>query len=154
MKYTKHYTWNEWKKFNKPVEPDNTFTFTNFKTQKTESYDSLTMQEVLLSKYIIILDKYEPKWTRRYSTLKKYINQKNFDKGIKQFNGMVNAFSSGLGETSTTRKSSKKNQDVLWGKNKSSGVSIWGDAPKKKYKRRPKKPNSLNIWSNKKTSIW
>jgi len=163
MKYVKHFTWTEWKKFNKPVEPDNTFTFINYITQKTESYDSLTMQEVLLSRYVIILDEYEPKWARRYTTIKKHINQKNFDKGLKNFNGMVNAFSTGLGETSTTKRKGKntiwgdkrsKNTIGLWGKKQ---PSIWGDAPKKtrrKYKPR-KKSNTLNIWNDdNKTSIW
>ena len=160
MKYVKHYTWKQWKKFNKSVEPDNTFAFINFHTQKIESYDSLTMQEVLLSKYKIILDEYEPKWTRRYHTFTKYVNQKNLDKSIVSFNKAVNAFSSGLGETPKTKRKSKKDHDILFGKSKSStalwgkkkNVSIWGD----KRKHKSKKPrNSLNIWNeNKKTSLF
>lgn len=166
MKYTKHFTWKEWKKFKKSVEPDNSFTFINFHTQKVESYDSLTMQEVLLSKYKIILDGYEPKWTRRYHTFTKYVNQKNLDKSIISFNKAVNAFSSGLGETKkqgrrTKRATPKKDHDILFGKSKSSTalwgkskkVSIWGDKPKKKSKKKSR--NSLNIWNeDKKTSLF
>ncbi len=159
MKYTKHYTWKQWKKFNKSVEPDNSFTFINFHTKKKESYDSLTMQEVLLSKYKIILDEYEPKWIRRYHTFTKYVNQKNLDKSITTFNKAVNAFSSGLGETKqgcrTQRATPKKNNDILFGKSKSStalwgkskNVSIWGDKPKK-TRRKSKKSNSLRIWND------
>jgi len=167
MKYTKHYTWKQWKKFNKSVQPDNDFTFINFHTQKKESYDSLTMQEILLSKYKIILDGYEPKWTRRYHTFTKYVNQKNLDKSITTFNKAVNAFSSGLGDLEksgrrTQRTTPKKNNDILFGKSKSStalwskkkNVSIWGDKPKRKRKSK-KSRNSLNIWNeDKKTSLF
>ena len=161
MKYTKHFTWKAWQKFNKPVQPDNTFCFVNFHTKKKESYDSLTMQEVLLSRYKIILDEYEPKWTRRYHTFTKVVNQKNLDKSITSFNKMVNSFSNGLGdlEKPKTKGRSKKNQDVLWGKSgKKNQDVLWG---KKKNdnciwgKSRSKKSKSLNIWNDdKKTSIW
>lgn len=161
MKYTKHFTWKEWKKFNKPVQPDNSFTFINHSTGKKESYDSLTMQEVLLSKYKIILEGYEPKWTRRYHSITKVVNQKNFDKSITSFNKMVNAFSSGLGDTAQTRGKSKKDHDVLWGKSKSTTTPLWGKSKSstelwgKKTKSRSKKSKSLNIWNDdKKTSIW
>ena len=158
MKYVKHFTWKAWKKFNTSVQPDNTFSFINFHTKKKESYDSLTMQEVLLKKYKIILDEYEPKWPRRYHSITKVVNQKNLDKSINTFNKMVNSFSNGMGETTTKNKSKnnhdvlwgksgKKNQDVLWGKKKNDNC-IWG-------KSRSKKSKSLNIWNDdKKTSIW
>jgi uncharacterized protein YoxC len=117
------------------------------------------MQEVLLSKYKIILDEYEPKWTRRYHNITKVVNQKNLDKSINTFNKMVNSFSNGMGET-TTKNKSKNNHDVLFGKSKSTTAlwgkskktSIWGDKPKRKSK---KKSNSLNIWNDdKKTPLF
>ena len=160
MKYTKHFTWKAWKKFNTSVQPDNTFSFINFHTKKKESYDSLTMQEVLLKKYKIILDEYEPKWPRRYHSITAVVNQKNLDKSITSFNKMVNAFSSGLGDTAQTKRKSKKDHDVLFGKSKSTTAlwgkskktSIWGDKPKRKSK---KKSNSLNIWNDdKKTPLF
>ena len=160
MKYTKHFTWKAWKKFNTSVQPDNTFSFINFHTKKKESYDYLTMQEVLLKKYKIILDEYEPKWPRRYHSITAVVNQKNLDKSITSFNKMVNAFSSGLGDTAQTKRKSKKDHDVLFGKSKSTTAlwekskktSIWGDKPKRKSK---KKSNSLNIWNDdKKTPLF
>ena len=172
MKYVQHYTWKQWKKFNKSVQPDNSFVFINHSTGKKESYDSLTMQEVLLSKYKIILDDFEPKWTRRYHAFTAVVNQKNLDKSIKSFNGMVNAFSGGMGDGKTQAKKHKNNYDVLFGKSKSksstalcgksNSLSIWGDKPRKSKskkskskKSRTKKSNSLSIWNDdKKTSIW
>ena len=166
MKYVQHYTWKQWKKFNKSVQPDNSFTFVNHSTGKKESYESLTMQEVLLSKYKIILDDFEPKWTRRYHAFTAVVNQKNLDKSIKSFNGMVNAFSGGMGDGKTQAKKHKTNYDVLFGKSKSksstalwgksNSTSLWGSPRKSKSKKsRTKKSNSLSIWNDdKKTSIW
>ena len=164
MKYVKHFTWKAWKKFNKPVQPDNSFIFVNHSTGEKESYDSLTMQEVLLSKYKIILDEYEPKWTRRYHAFTAVVNQKNLDRSIKSFNGMVNAFSGGMGDGKTQGKKHKTNYDVLFGKSKSStalwgksnSTSLWGKPKKSRSKKsRARKSNSLNIWNDdKKTPLF
>jgi uncharacterized protein YwqG len=165
MKYVKHFTWKEWKKFNNHVQPDNSFTFINYSTGKKESYDSLTMQEVLLSKYKIILDEYEPKWTRRYHSITKIVNQKNLDQSITKFNGMVNAFSGGMNNGKAQTKKDKANHDTLFGKSKSKSseslwgksksVNIWGDKPRKTRTKKSKKSNSLNIWNDdKKTPLF
>ncbi len=133
-------------KFNVYVEPDNTFQFTNFKTGKKESYDSLTMQEVLLSKYKIILDGFEPKWIRRYHAFTKIVNMKNFDKGMKTFSKAVDSFSKGMGEFEKDAAKDKPRKppvpkyypEGLWG-NKKSNIDIWGDSKK-----------DVKLWSDKK----
>jgi hypothetical protein len=163
MKYVKHLTFKEWNRFKKPLldsegnysMPGNEFQYRNFNTQKIESLQTITGQELLLSKYIIILDNFEPKWTRRYHLLKKYVNQKNLNKGIKSFNKAVNAFSSGL-ETTSSKRKSKKDHDILFGKKKASielwgkkkNVSIWGEKTKrrKKYIRKKREEHDVPIW--------
>lgn len=165
MKYVKHLTLKEWNRFNKPLKdkegnfsiPGNEFQYRNFETQKLESLQTITGQELLLYRYRIILDGYETKWNRKYTLFKKYVNQKNLDKGINSFNKAVNAFSSGLGETATTKRQSKKDHNILFGKKKSE-ISIWGKPEKKRRsawkKRTTKKSNSPKIWPEKKTSVW
>ena len=114
MKYVKHYTWQDWQRFNTPVKPSTRFEkFINHSTGKKEPYTSLTVQEVLLSKYKIIIDGHESVsdkrkrvWSQRYAAVKKVINQKNLDKGLSDFNKLMGAFSSGLGGSTT--KSSRK----------------------------------------------
>ena len=114
MKYIKHYTWQDWQKFNTPVKPSIRFEkFMNHSTGKKEPYTSLTVQEVLLSKYKIIIDNYESVsdkrkrvWSQRYAAVKKVFNQKNLDKGLSDLNKLMGAFSSGLGG-STTKPSRK-----------------------------------------------
>lgn len=163
MKYVKHFTYKEWNKFNKYVAPDNSFTFINFSTGKKESYDSLTMQEVLLSKYKIIIDGYEPKWIRRYHKITKVINMKNFDKTMATFDKSMKAFSKGVDSFEKDLKEDKKNHETLWGKSKKNNMSIWGEKKSntniwgdKKTRRKTKKSrNSLKIWNDdKKDSIW
>jgi hypothetical protein len=59
MKYTKHLTVKEWKKFCKnPVPADhlgNQIQFFNYFTQRLESYDFITTGEVMLHRYKVIL---------------------------------------------------------------------------------------------------
>ena len=91
MKYTKHMTLKEWNRFNRilkdfngnSIPPGNDYQFTNHFTGKIESLQSITGQEVLLSKYKIILDGYEAKWIRRYRQITKFINRKLFEKTLK-----------------------------------------------------------------------
>ena len=81
-------TLKEWNRFNKILKdsegnfipPGNEFQFRNHFTGKMESLTTITTQEVLLSKYKIVLDGFEPKWTRRYHAIAKVVNMKNFDK--------------------------------------------------------------------------
>lgn len=90
MKYTKHMTLKEWNKFHKIlkdskgnfVPPGNDFQYRNYFTGKEESLETVTAQEVLLSKYKIIIEEFEPKWTRKYHKITKYVNMKNFVKAL------------------------------------------------------------------------
>ena len=111
-------------------------------------YTSLTMQEVLISKYKIILDDYEPKWKRRHTAIKKVVNQKNLDKGLSEINKIVSAFSGGMGGTST--KSSRKSQkdiDILMGsKPKPKPLKFHSDPkPPKRGKRKHKPKSNIDI---------
>ena len=119
----------------------------------TKSMTTITTQEVLLSKYKIVLDGFEPKWSRRYHAIAKVVNMKNFDKGMKTFDKSMQAFSKGVGEVEKDIKQDKKNQEILWGK-KSKSKSKKAKKEKsvdeilfgKKSKGRTK--NSLKIWSD------
>ena len=155
MKYVKHLTLKEWNRFKKPLLdsegnfsiPGNEYQYRNFNTQKLESLATITGQELLLSKYIIILDNFEPKWERRYHTLTKYVNQKNLDKSINSFNKAVNAFSSGLEPTKKNKDhdilfGKKKGNTALWGKKKN--VSIWGEKPKRRKKK--SEDDNVPLW--------
>ena len=64
MKYTKKLTVNQWKKFNKIESGEligNDVKFFNFFTQRYESYDYITRQEMLLAKYKITLSDHQTK---------------------------------------------------------------------------------------------
>ena len=149
MKYIKHMTFKEWQRFNTPVKPSIRFEkFTNHFTGKKEAYTSLTMQEVLLSKYKIILTGYETKWKRRHTAIKKVVNQKNLDKGLSEINKIVGAFSSGMGCTNTkSSRKSKKDIDILMGsKSKTKRVKFFSDPkPPKRGKRKHKPKSNVDI---------
>ena len=111
----------------------------------------LTMQEVLLSKYNVILDGYESKWKRRHTAIKKVVNQKNLDKGLSEINKIVGAFSGGMGG-STTRSSrnSQKDIDILIGSKpkgrKNKPVKFFSDPkPTKRGKRKHKPKSNVDI---------
>ena len=183
MKYVKHMTLKEWNRFNKVQKnsdgiftpPGNDYNFRNHATGKMESLQSITGQEILLSKYKIILTGYEPKYTRIYHKITSVINMKNFDKGMKVFDNSMKAFSKGVGESGKIDRQNRKNLESINGKSKSNSLNIWGDDIPKKKKRGSKKTkersvndqiwgskksarrksNSLNIWNDdNKTSIW
>ena len=108
----------------------------------------LTMQEVMLSKYNVILDGYESKWKRRHTAIKKIVNQKNLDKGLSEINKIVGAFSGGMGG-STTKSShnSQKDIDILMGSTpkgrKNKPVKFFSDP--KPTKRGKRKHNSKSV---------
>ncbi len=108
MRYTKHFTQKEWDRFD------------------------IEKQEILCSRYKIILDDWLPKWTRRYNTVQKYINQKNLDKGIKEFNNIIDTVTKGLddlGKELDGDNKRKKPKVKLW----SSDIDhnfIWGKKKK------------------------
>jgi len=175
IEYAHHrcYTLKEWNRFNKIQKnsdgvftpPGNDYQFRNHATGKMEALQSITGQEILLSKYKIILIGFEPKWTRWYHAFTAVVNQKNVDKSISSFNKAVNAFSGGMGDGKTQSKQDKKNHNVIFGKSsKKSNDVLFGKSSKNnhdalfgksKSKRKSKKSNSLNIWGDdNKTSLF
>ena len=116
MKYTKHMTLKEWNKFHKIlkdsegnfVPPGNDFQYRNHFTGKVESLQTITAQEVLLSKYKIIIDEFEPKWTRRYHKITKYVNTKNFVKTLIFLDKSVQTFSKNVIAEENSRKTKRR----------------------------------------------
>jgi len=116
MKYTKHMTLKEWNKFHKIlkdsegnfVPPGNDFQYRNHFTGKVESLQTITAQEVLLSKYKIIIDEFEPKWTRRYHKITKYVNTKNFVKTLIFLDKSVQTFSKNVIVEENSRKNKRR----------------------------------------------
>ncbi len=106
MRYTKHLTQKEWNRFD---------------------WDK---QELLCARYKIIIDDWLPKWTKRYNTLKKYINQENFDKGMDIFNNAVQDFGKSTNtitrEMSTDIEKSNRESEAREKKNKENLDKIWG----------------------------
>ena len=174
MKYLKHLTLKEWNRFNKIqkdskgnfIPPGNDFQFRNHSTGKMESLTTITTQEILLTKYDIILDGFETKWPRKYHKITKVINMKNFDKGMKTFDKSMQAFSKGVGETNKISKQNKKNIKIINGKSttKAIGTVIWGitkntaaqftEDQTKKKKKRKKAPNQCTWKSNNSVPIY
>ena len=127
----------------------------------------MDMQMLLCQKYDITITDWLPKWNSHYRTIKKYINMKNFNKGMNMFNKGVKQFSGSIGEVgnelggdkrnhiSVTRKN-KKNLTSLFGtkkKSTKSQVKIWNEPRKprrKKYERKKNKDkeNLKKIWGN------
>ena len=119
MNERKYYTVKEWKKF------------------KNNNY--FDMQEMLCKQYEIILTNYKTKREKIFSLLSK-INLKNIDKGITQFNKVIQNFSESMekltGEIDSHKNKDKQNTELLWGQS-DNPISIWG------------KTNNHTIWSSK-----
>ena len=98
MNERKYYTVKEWKKF------------------KNNNY--FDMQEMLCKQYEIILTNYKTKREKIFSLLSK-INLKNIDKGITQFNKVIQNFSESMekltGEIDSHKNKDKQNIELLWG---------------------------------------
>jgi hypothetical protein len=197
LKYLKKFTVKEWKKFNKPVQADNSITFRNFlKTKELwlqdnpedsfeihvslgghvkwveEAYDHWTLQEVLLSKYKVILTDHKNKWgvgvlcpvplSEKIKNIPQHITQQNFDKGMKKFDKGMNTFSkavdtftSGLGDMGevankemgkSKHKPRKKDQDnlksLMGSKKKSKPMTLWSKPKPQKRKIKKRKKKS------------
>ncbi len=140
MRYTKHMKVKEWNRFD---------------------WDK---QELLCKRYKIILTDWQPKWKKRYDTLKKYVNQKNFDKGLDIFNKGVHDFSKQMDDMTKglggDPKNNKKNLDSIWGNKKSgsnnNSIPLWGSKPREGKRKRPKSKKNKTpsvdemIWGKKK----
>jgi len=133
---------------------------------RVESLTTITTQEILLTKYDIILDGFETKWPRKYHKITKVINMKNFDKGMKTFDKSMQSFSKGMGETNKISKQNKKNLEIINGKSttKAIGDIIWGitkntaaqftEDQTKKKKKRKKAPNQCTCKSDNSVPIY
>ena len=97
MNERKYYAVKEWKKF------------------KNNNY--FDMQEMLCKQYEIILTNYKTKREKIFSLLSK-INLKNIDKGITQFNKVIQNFSESMekltGEIDSHKNKDKQNIELLW----------------------------------------
>lgn len=97
MRYVKEYTVKEWKKFDKVAERENGV--------------DITMQEVLLKRYDVILTDYKTKKEKIFGIIDKF-NAKNINKGIDKFNKGVDQFSKVMGEPKKKTRKSKKKQKI------------------------------------------
>ena len=152
MKYPKSYSVKEWKKFNKVLEfiPDDPNTnrpyqFFNFLNKRYESYDHMTMQEVMINKFDITLTDHKTKKEKVFEIIDK-VNIKNLNAGIDKFNKGVNQFSKVIASSQPKGKKTKikigmsqREYNELFGpKRKGNTMSFW-DEDKKTRKRRNKK---------------
>jgi len=164
VEFFKHkcYTMKEWKKFYKPLSAEhvgNTYQFFNFKTERLESFDSLTMAEVLLYKFNIeIVDHVNKRRVGKMcptplkETLKSIPSKitpeniskgfKMMDKGIAVFNHTVQDFGKSMDlltkEMSDDVKKGNTKSKAEVKKNKKNLDKIYG-----------KKKSNVKIWSNK-----
>lgn len=138
MNYPKEYTVKEWKKFDKEIDGSmigNNYQYFNFFTQIMESFESMTVQEIMLQKYDIILLDYKTKKEKLFSIIDKF-NAKNINSGIDKFNKGVNQFSKVIG-SSQPKKSTKSKKMKL-------GISQ--KDYNKLFKSPKRKGNTLNFW--------
>ena len=97
--------------------------------------DYFDMQDMLCQKFDVILTDHKTKKEKVISILKKF-NQRNFNKGMIQFNGFMKDFGNSVDqltrefntvEKDTPRQKSRDNQDLIWGKSNNS-IPIWGSS--------------------------
>ena len=108
MNYPKEFTVKEWKKFDKEIDGSlvgNQYQYFNFFTQRMESFESVTTQEILLQKYDVILLDYKTKKEKLFQVIDKF-SVENLNKGIDKFNRGVDSFSKAI--ESSQPKSKKK----------------------------------------------
>ena len=104
MRYTKFYTVKEWKKFDKTAERENGI--------------DITMQEILLKKYNIILTDHmtrKEKVKVQREKLRKKLTIKNIQKATKAISKGINGFSREM-ESFKLYDGPKKDYSVLMGK--------------------------------------
>uniref|UniRef100_A0AAT9JA39 ORF27 n=1 Tax=Nitrosopumilaceae spindle-shaped virus TaxID=3065433 RepID=A0AAT9JA39_9VIRU len=168
MNYPKEYTVKEWKKFNKVLDmvPDDPRTnrpyqFFNFITKRLESYDYMTVQEVMINKFDIILLDYQiknglfskdhyfdldgieksdsivNKKEKLFAVLDKF-NAKNINKGIDKFNKGVDQFSKVVASSQGNNTKSKS---------KKMNLGISQKDYDKLFKSPKRKGNTMNFWN-------
>ncbi|HSA77202.1 MAG TPA: hypothetical protein VLE02_06640 [Nitrosarchaeum sp.] len=151
MNYPKEYTVKEWKKFDKEIDGSqvgNQYQFFNYFTQRMESFESITAQEILLQKYDVILTDYKTKKEKLFAVLDKF-NAKNINKGIDKFNKGVDQFSKVVASNQGSSKSKKlklgisqKDYDKLFKtpKRKGNTMNFWDEDKKTRKRRNKRKP--------------
>lgn len=177
--YVNHrcYTFKDWNKMKKQYPAQalgNDVQFMNFFTQKMESYETYSAQELILSKHKVFIYNHMNrhkvgKMTKvplkerikdGLKTLPSKITAKNFDKGMKAFDKGMTDFSKAMDQMTDglggDKKSNQKNLDKLWGNQKSKDMSfITGSKNHSKNldkifgtKKKSKSP-TVKIWSDK-----
>ncbi|KER06830.1 hypothetical protein AAA799E16_00557 [Marine Group I thaumarchaeote SCGC AAA799-E16] len=163
VEFFKHkcYTLNEWKKFYKPFSAEhvgNDYQFFNHISQRMESYDSLTVAEVLLQKYDVeVIDHANKRKVGKMcptplkETLKSIPSKitpenihkgfKMMDKGMSVFNRAVQDFGKSMDlltkEMSEDARKKNNQSKTESKKNKRNLDKIYG-----------KKKSNVKIWSN------
>lgn len=137
----------EWKRFgNKLVSAEtlgNEYQFFNFFTKRLESYDYVTIQEMMCIKYDIILLDHKTKKEKVFEIIDK-VNIKNLNAGIDKFNKGVNQFSKVIASSQPNGKKmkigmSQREYNELFGpKRKNNNMDFWNEDHKTR-KRRNKK---------------
>ena len=173
MKYPKQYTQKEWSKFDKKDMPaetlGNDYQFVNFFTQKKESYETISMQELLCIKYDIILTDYKTKKQKLFQIIDK-VNIKNLNSGIDKFNKGINQFSKVIASNKPASESgskskmgiSQKDYDKLFKspKRKGNSINFWNEDKKTRKKRNKKRkavqkePDYSALFSKKKVRFF
>ena len=113
MIYKKFYTVKEWKRFDKVAERENGI--------------DITMQEVLLKKYEIILTDYKTKGEKIKGILNKF-NAENLNKGITTFNKGVDMMvkMTAAPEKKKSKRKSKSKKSQGWGISQKEYESVFG----------------------------
>lgn len=122
LRYTKFFTVKEWKKFDRVAERENGI--------------DITMQEVLLKKYEIILTDYKTKKEKLFAVMDKF-NAKNINAGIDKFNKGVDQFSEVLKSTKGMGISQKDYDSLL--PKKKHAVSFFSEPKKRKSRKKQSK---------------
>ena len=147
MKYLKEYTQKEWSKFSKKeVEAStlgNDYQFFNFFTQKKESYETMSVQEMMIIKYDVRVTDYKTKKEKFFDVLDK-VNVQNLNKGITKFNKGVNSFTKSI--ESTNKSKSPDLSGLSPKKNKGFSFGISQREYDKLFKSPKRKGNTINFW--------
>ena len=148
MKYTKEYTVKEWKRFDRIAERENDI--------------DITMQEVLLKKYEIILTDYKTKKEKIKHILNKF-NAENLNKGITKFNKGIDQFSKIVAAKPTSKRKSssfgmsQREYDNLFGKHrkvKGNTVNFWGEDHKTRNKKKKRDDTQISFYGSKKVKFF
>ena len=152
----------EWKKFYKLFSAEqvgNEYQFFNHSTQRMESYDSLCMAEVLLSRFNITIIGHinkrkvgkmveiplKERLKQSIKSIPGKITQENFDKGLATFDKGMADFNKSM-EQLNKGLGGKGEKPKLYSKKKSNNVEILMGKKKPVQKRKTKKKSKSDTW--------